>query len=56
MNLTKSQLLVILKKAYSRGVWEHIHQRTYDNVPNPIIDMAHTIPDSTVEDLIPEEL
>lgn len=51
-NLTKSELLVMLKKAYLRGMWEHADQRTKSRVdmngPFRMLD----IPDSIVEDLI----
>ena len=51
-NLTKSELLVMLKKAYLRGMWEHADQKIKSRVdmngPFRMLD----IPDSIVEDLI----
>jgi len=53
-HLTKSELLVMLKNAYLRGMWEHADQKTKSRVdmkgPFRMID----IPDSVVEDLIEE--
>jgi len=54
MNLTKDEMLVMLKKAYVRGQYEHMEQRYRrpgDRVRNyPIIN----IPNHVVEDLIQE--
>lgn len=56
MNLTKDEILVMLKKAYVRGQYEHMEQRYRrpdDVVRNyPIIN----IPNHAVEDLIKENL
>ena len=53
-HLTKSELLVMLKNAYLRGMWEHADQKTKSRVdmkgPFRMVD----IPDSIVEDLIEE--
>jgi hypothetical protein len=54
MNLTKEQLLVILKKAYLRGVWEHVEQRTSTRINMNEAGRVLNIPDSTVSDLIEE--
>jgi hypothetical protein len=51
MDLTKEQLLVILKKAYMRGVWEHVHQKRVDMQE---VGKVLNIPDSVIEDLIEE--
>lgn len=54
MNLTKDEMLVMLKKAYVRGQYEHMEQRYRrpgDGVKNyPNIN----IPNHVVEDLIQE--
>lgn len=54
MNLTKDEMLVMLKKAYVRGQYEHMEQRYRhpgDGVKKyPIIN----IPNHVVEDLIQE--
>ena len=56
MNLTKDEILIMLKKAYVRGQYEHMEQRYRrpdDVVRNyPIIN----IPNHAVEDLIKENL
>ena len=54
MNLTKEQLLVMLKKAYLRGVWEHAEQRTKTRVDMGGPYRMINIPDNIVEDLIQE--
>lgn len=51
MNLTKEQLLYILKKAYARGVWDHAEQKRV-NMKDPYRILS--IPDFIVEDLIEE--
>ena len=56
MNLTKEQLLSMLKNAYIRGVYEHMEQR-YRNTESNVRDYPTIhIPDHIVHDLIPEEL
>lgn len=53
MNLTKEQLFVMLKKAYMRGVYEHIEQR-YRKPKNEVkVYPKVDIPNYLVEDLIP---
>jgi hypothetical protein len=54
MNLTKEQLLVMLKKAYLRGIWENAGQRTKTRVNMDEPYRMLNIPDFTVEDLIQE--
>jgi hypothetical protein len=54
MQLTKEQLIVMLKNAYLRGVWETIEQRTKTRVDMKAPYRKLNIPDSTVEDLIEE--
>ena len=54
MNLTKKQLLYILKKAYARGVWEHAEQKTRTRVNMKDPYRILSIPDFIVEDLIEE--
>ena len=54
MNLTKEQLLVMLKKAYLRGVWEHVEQRIKTRVDMGVPYRMIIIPDNIVEDLIQE--
>ena len=55
MHLTKEQLLVMLKKAYVRGIWDHIEQKTQNNYNlNVLMSMSSNIPDHVVEDLIKE--
>jgi hypothetical protein len=54
MTLTREQLLVMLKKAYLRGVWETIEQRTKTRVDMKGPYRMLNIPDFTVEDLIEE--
>ena len=53
-HLTKSELLVMLKKAYLRGMWEHADQKIKSRVdmngPFRMLDIS----DSVVEDLIEE--
>jgi hypothetical protein len=55
MNLTKEQLLVMLKNAYLRGAWEHVEQRTKTRVNMNGPYRKLNIPDFIVEDLITEE-
>lgn len=54
MNLTKDEMLVMLKKAYVRGQYEHMEQRYRrpgDKVKEyPVIN----IPNHVIEDLIQE--
>jgi hypothetical protein len=54
MDLTKEQLLVMLKKAYLRGVWETIEQRTKTRIDMSVPKRVFPIPDNIVEDLISE--
>jgi len=53
-HLTKSELLVMLKKAYLRGMWEHAEQKTKSRVDMKGPFRMMDIPDSIVEDLIEE--
>lgn len=53
-HLTKSELLVMLKKAYLRGMWEHAEQKTTSRVDMKGPFRMVNIPDSIVEDLIEE--
>lgn len=55
MNLTKEELLVMLKKAYLRGVWEHAEQKVKSRVDMKGPYRMLTIPDFVVEDLIEEK-
>ena len=56
MHWTKEQLLVMLKKAYMRGVYEHMEQR-YRKPDSPIKDYPNIpISDHIVSDLIQEVL
>ena len=56
MNLTKEQILVMLKKAYMRGVYEHMEQR-YRKPDSPVKEYPNIpIPDYVVNDLIQEVL
>ena len=53
MNLTKEQLFVMLKKAYIRGVYEHMEQR-YRKPNSEVKEYPNAdIPNYLVEDLIP---
>lgn len=52
MHLTKEELLVMLKKAYLRGVWEHTDQRTKTRIDMNAPYRMLNIPDFIVEDLI----
>ena len=55
MYLTKEQLLVMLKKAYVRGVYEHMEQR-YRSPESEVRKYPNIIiPDHVVNDLISEE-
>jgi hypothetical protein len=55
MNLTKDELLVMLKKAYLRGVWEHAEQKVISRINMKDPHRMLNIPDSVVEDLIEEK-
>jgi hypothetical protein len=55
MNLTKDELLVMLKKAYLRGVWEHAEQKVKSRVDMKGPYRMLNIPDFVVEDLIEEK-
>lgn len=50
MNLTTKQLVVILKKAYMRGVWDHVEQGKTHREGTLYVN----IPESFVKDLIEE--
>lgn len=50
MDLTKEQLVVMLKKAYMKGVWDHVEQRNSRREGTLYVN----IPESFVEDLIGE--
>lgn len=54
MNLTKDELLVMLKKAYMRGMYEHMEQRYRDREDTPTEYPHINIPNHIVEDLIKE--
>ena len=54
MHLTKSDLLLMLKKAYLRGVWEHPDQKTNTRIDMKTPYRMLNIPDFIVEDLIEE--
>jgi hypothetical protein len=53
-HLTKSELLVMLKNAYLRGMWEHADQKIKSRVDMKDPFRMLNIPDSIVEDLIEE--
>ena len=56
MNLTEEQLLVMLKKAYVRGIYEHMEQR-YRKPDSPVKEYPNIpISDHIVSDLIQEVL
>jgi hypothetical protein len=55
MNLTKDELLVMLKKAYLRGIWEHTNQKVISRINMKDPHRMLNIPDSVVEDLIEEK-
>lgn len=50
MNLTTEQLVVMLKKAYMRGVWDHVEQSETRREDTLYVN----IPESFVKDLIEE--
>lgn len=54
MNLTKDEMLVMLKKAYMRGVYEHAHQKYRSTTDGVGEYPAINIPNHVVEDLIQE--
>lgn len=55
MNLTRERLLLILKEAYMKGIWDHIEQKTKPDYDlNVLMRMASNVPDHLVEDLIKE--
>ena len=56
MDLTREEVLIMLKKSYMRGVYEHMEQR-YRNIDNEVnLYPVLNIPNHIVEDLLPEEL
>lgn len=54
VQLTKSELLDILKKAYMRGMYEHAHQQYRNPGQSAKLYPEILIPDHIIEDLIKE--
>lgn len=54
IHLTKKKLLVMLKKAYLRGLWEHSEQKFKTRIDVNQPRRMLNIPDNFVEDLIEE--
>jgi hypothetical protein len=54
IQLTKSELLDILKKAYMRGMYEHSHQQYRNPGTSAKLYPEISIPDHIIEDLIKE--
>jgi len=54
IHLTKTDLIVMLKKAYLRGLWEHSEQKFKTRIDMKEPRRMLSIPDNFVEDLIEE--